>query len=260
MYWVLYYFFIGSFGLSFGSFINSWVWRVRENLDISRTRSVCPKCLRQIAWYDNIPLISFFILRAKCRHCRDKISWQYPAVEVFVALFFLFAAVWHNFGLFLPQLTIALIRDLIIIVLLTFIFLYDLKYGEILDRVTILPGVILVFLSLVFPSHTWQSLLLGVLFGAGFFLILYIISRGAWIGGGDIRLGFFMGAILGWPNILVAFFIAYMLGAINSLILIALKKKTMKSKTAFGAYLAVGTLVSMFFANNIINWYWGFLS
>lgn len=220
---------------------------------------MCPKCLRQIAWYDNIPLISFFILRAKCRHCRDKISWQYPAVEVLVALFFLLAAARHNFGLFLPQLTIALIRDLIIIVLLAFIFLYDLKYGEILDRVTTVPAVILFFLSIIFGWESGRNLLFGALFGAGFFLILYIISRGAWIGGGDIRLGFFMGIILGWPNILVAFFIAYMLGAINSLILLALKKKTMESKIVFGTYLAVGTLSAMFFSKNILNWYLGLI-
>ena len=232
-------------------------------MDISWSRSICPKCLHPIAWYDNIPFISFFILRAKCRRCQDKISWQYPIVEVFVALAFLFTAVWHNSSSFLPQLTIILIRDLIIIILLTFIFLYDLKYREILDRVTILPSVFLIFLALSGVEgfdQTWQSLLFGVLFGAGFFFILYIISRGAWIGGGDIRLGFFMGVVLGWPNILIAFFIAYMLGAMISLVLIALKKKTMKSETAFGAYLAVGTLVSMFFADNILNWYLGLLS
>lgn len=255
MHWVLYYFFIFGFGLSFGSFMNAWVWRTREKMDISRSRSICPKCLHPIAWYDNIPFISFLILRAKCRHCKDKISWQYPMVEVFVALAFLFTAVWHNSALFLPQLTVALIRDLVIIVLLTFVFLYDLKYREILDRVTTIPAIILLFLSLGFGWHSWQSLLFGILFGAGFFLTLYIISKGAWIGGGDIRLGFLMGVILGWPNVLVAFFIAYMLGAVMSLILIALKQKTMKSETAFGTYLAVGTLVSMFFANNIINWY-----
>lgn len=260
MIWVIYYFFIFSFGLAFGSFMNAWVWRTRENLRIDRTRSICPKCLHPIAWYDNIPFLSFIILRAKCRHCHDKISWQYPLVEVWLAFAFLFAALWHNFGLFLPEITAALIRDLIIITLLTFVFLYDLKYGEILDRVTTVPAIILFFLSLIFRWHDWQSLLLGVLFGAGFFLLLYVVSKGAWIGGGDVRLGFFMGLILGWPNVLVAFFIAYMLGAVLSLLLIALKKKTMKSETAFGTYLAVGTFVSMFFADNIINWYLELLS
>ena len=259
MYFALYYFFIFSFGLALGSFMNAWVWRTRENLDISHSRSMCPKCRQPIAWYDNIPFISWLILRAKCRHCQDKISWQYPMVEVFIALAFLFTAARHSSSLFLPQLSAALIRDLIIIILLVFVFLYDLKYREILDRVTTVPAIILFFLSLIFGWQSWQSLLFGVLFGAGFFLILYLISKGAWIGGGDARLGFFMGVILGWPNILVAFFIAYMLGAIISLILIALKKKTMKSETAFGAYLAVGALVAMFFSDNIINWYLGYL-
>ncbi len=249
------YILILLFGLAIGSFMNAWVWRTRENLGIAKARSICPNCRIQIAWYDNIPLFSFIYLRGSCRKCEAKISYQYPIVEACLGLLFLFTALWHNAGAVVPQITPEIVRDWIILTFLVFVFLYDLKYGEILNFTTIWPGLILFFTAMVFGWQSLDSMFFGALFGAGFFLFLYAVSKGRWIGGGDVRLGFFMGIILGWPNVLVAFFVAYMTGAVISLLLIALKKKTLKSRTAFGTYLVFGTIVAMFFCNNIITWY-----
>jgi len=255
----LYYFIIIILGMALGSFMNSWVWRTRENLDIGRSRSICPNCRVGIIWYDNIPVLSYFILWGKCRKCDAAISRQYPAVELLVGFVFFLIAFLHNAGQAYPTISIELARDLIIVVLLAFVFLYDLNYREILNSTTLLPGVILFPLSLFFGWNSWESMLLGIAFGAGFFILLYIISKGAWIGGGDIRLGFFMGVILGWPYILIAFFAAYMSGAIISVLLIALKKKTFKSETAFGTYLVFGAFVAMFWGSQILDWYLGLI-
>src|SRR3989344_1532943 len=212
----IFYLLVLVFGLSVGSFMNSWVWRTRENLSINQYRSICPNCRMQIVWYDNIPVFSFIYLKGQCRKCKSKIHYQYPLVEIWCGIIFLFIALFYNDSSVFPSINIEIVRDWIILTLLTFIFLYDLRYREILNFPTLIAG----------------SMLFGAMFGAGFFLFLYFISKGAWIGGGDVRLGFFMGIILGWPNILIAFFVAYLTGAVFSLFLILIKKKTIKSETA----------------------------
>ena len=219
------------------------------------TRSICPDCRMKIDWYDNIPLISFVLLKRTCRHCGQKISWQYFLVEFCLGGLFLLAALFHSQNWFLPSLTLALVQDLIILSFLVFIFLYDFKYMEILPSTTIMPAMVLLFVSL---SLNWQSvisLLLGAGFGFGVFSILYAISKGRWIGGGDALLGFFMGVILGWPLILVAFFISYVVGAGVSLVLIDFGQKTRKSRIPFGTFLVLGTIITMFWGENILEWY-----
>jgi leader peptidase (prepilin peptidase) / N-methyltransferase len=250
---IFYYFVITLFGLSIGSFMNSWVWRTRENLGISRARSMCPYCRKIVRWYDNIPLLSFLFLHGKCRNCERKIIWLYPVVEFWCGAMFLVVALYHTqiAWIFTPEL----VRDWIVLVFLTFIFVYDFKYKEILNFTTIPTGVVLFLTSIGFGWHSWQFMILGVLIGSGFFLLLYIISNGAWIGGGDVRLGFFMGVILGYPLILVALLISYVLGAIISLVLVLQKRKSWGSETPFGTYLVIGTIITMFWGQFILDWY-----
>jgi len=251
--WTLYYILVFVFGLSAGSFLNVWLWRIRENISIVRGRSICPHCRHQLAWYDNIPLISFFRLGRKCRHCQALISWQYPMVELVMGILFLFVACWHvGEEIFV---TPEMISEWVIIFFLVFIFIYDLKYKEILDVATIPLAVIVYLLTIAMGWYTWQNLLLGVVIGGGFFLLQYLISKGKWIGGGDIRLGVLMGAILGYPTIIFALGLAYVLGAVVSLFLIAIKKKTMGEETPFGTYLVAATFVAMFWGEQIVTWY-----
>lgn len=253
----LYYILCFFFGLSAGSFLNASVWRTRENLTILKGRSMCPHCRQKINWYDNIPLISFVILKGKCRFCKGKISWQYPVVELVMGLVFLITAIYgHGTETFM---TPELLRDWGIIYALVFIFVYDLKYQEILDRSTLPFAVGLYLLSLALNWHPWWSMLLGAAIGSGFFLVQFLVSKGKWVGGGDIRLGLFMGVILGWPYIILALMLAYVMGAIASLFLIAFKNKNLKSETAFGTYLSLATLASMFWGKVIVDWYVGLL-
>lgn len=251
---LLYYIIIFLFGAALGSFINVIVWRTHESLPIMNARSICPGCREQIRLYDNIPIVSFLWLRGRCRQCQGAISRQYPLVELWMGFAFLIAyraSLMTGAGFFL--------RDAAIIFFLTIIFLYDFRYGEILDRFTLVPATTLFFFSWYFHWQSASSMLIGAVVGAGFFLAQYLASRGQWIGGGDIRLGVFMGVILGFPAIIMALLFAYILGAIISAVFLILKKKTMTDATPFGTYLTVGTVIAMIWGNNVIEWYMHFL-
>jgi prepilin signal peptidase PulO-like enzyme (type II secretory pathway) len=243
-------------GLFFGSFLNAWVWRTKVSLSVARGRSMCTACKKQLVWYDNIPLFSFLFLRGKCRKCEKNISMQYPVVEFVTGGLFLFVA-WYYQVSFASMSFVSLefFRDIGIIFFLIAIFIYDLLYKEIWDRWTIFPAAVLFILAIMFGWHSWHSMLIGIAIGAGFFLLQYIVSRGKWIGGGDIRLGVFMGVILGWPQILLALMLAYISGAFIGIILILMKKKKLASETPFGTYLALATFVTMFWGERIVAWY-----
>ncbi|MBI5728531.1 MAG: prepilin peptidase [Candidatus Magasanikbacteria bacterium] len=242
------------FGLSIGSFLNVVVYRTRARQSLSG-RSQCPTCKSQLKWYELIPLASFLFLKRRCATCRANISWQYPLVEVGVALAFLSLA-WR-YALPITGFSVALSRDWLIAAILAQIFVYDLLYGEILNGPTLYAGFFLFFLSFFFGWQTLMAMLLGVAVGAGFFLFQYLISRGRWIGGGDVRLGVFMGVVLGWPRVLVAIFLAYVSGAIINIGFLAWRRRQFSDETPFGTYLAAATFFTMFFGDKIIGWYLG---
>ncbi len=254
---IFYYTISFILGLCFGSFLNALVWRTRENICISNDRSMCPHCRRRLVWYENIPIFSYIFLHGKCKTCRRGITIQYPLVEFFMGLVFLLVIVVRSGGelIFTPEI----VRDLFLVFNLGFIFLYDLKHKEILDFSTIPTIIVFIFFAPAIGWHSWQSIGIGILIGGGVFLAQYLISRGKWVGGGDIRLGVLMGVVLGFPNILLALLLAYVGGAVFSLILIALKKQDMKGETPFGTYLALATFVAMLWGEEIITWYVGLL-
>jgi len=269
--YIITYIFIFLFGLIIGSFINCLVWRLHKK-ETLWGRSYCPHCRKHIAWYDNIPVISFFILRAKCRKCREKISWQYPAVEFITGLLFLIAFITEcsstaycllpfaydptSLQTYLP--TILILRNWFIISVMIIIFIYDLRWYYILDKVTI-PAMIVVFvLNLLLGHNLWNLLFSGII-GGSFFLFQFVISKGKWIGGGDIRLGALMGLILGWPMVLMALFLAYILGSIVGIGLILAGKKKWGSEVPFGVFLSTATVVALFWGQQIVDWYFNLL-
>lgn len=245
-------------GLAMGSFVNAWVWRTRVGTSILRGWSACPRCHHRLACIDNIPVLSYVWQKAKCRYCRRSISCQYPVVESTVGALFVGSAWLHEIAM--RGLTVDIVLSWLVLVLLTFIFIYDLRYTEIWDRVTTIPAVILGALLGAFGFMAWTDMLLGVLIGGGFFLVQYVVSKGRWIGGGDVRMGVFMGVTLGWKLLLVALFISYVLGAIVGVGLLAAKKKTRKSELPFGSFLAVGTGVALFWGEAMLSWYLSVLS
>lgn len=247
----LYYIFTVIFGVIFGSFLNAYIWRLKSNRSILRGRSICTHCKHDLGWLDLIPIISFLFLRGRCRYCGKKISWQYPLVELFTALIFILILNAH-FNLGHSFWFIA--RDWFFAGILIVIFVYDHRWGYILDRVS-LPSIVIAFTVNILLGYDWSNLLGAALIGCGFFLIQYLLSHGKWIGGGDIRMGALMGFMLGWPNVIVALFLSYLIGAGSAMILLFTKKKKMGSTIAMGTFLAIGSLITLLWGNQILEWY-----
>lgn len=250
---IIFYPVVFVFGLILGSFLNCVIWRLRENIRFWKGRSMCPRCRRTLAWYENIPLVSFACLGGRCRTCRGKISWQYPLVEMATALLFLLVAVYHTR---LGQVEGWLfLRDMFFLAFLIGVFVYDFLYKQILPEWIWLGAIIGFFFNhLLFPD-TDKSMLMGAMAASGFFLAQYVVSRGRWIGGGDIHLGFMLGIWLGWPDVLVALFFAYITGAVVAVYLLATKKRQLGAEIPFGTFLSVGAFFALYHGDAVVRWY-----
>jgi len=248
------------FGLIVGSFLNAVIFRLHKGESFVGGRSKCPHCRHVLGPLDLVPLFSFIFLRGRCRYCSGKISAQYPAVEFGTGLAFAFLAqsVAYN-------IDINLIRDLIFVAILIVIAVYDWKHYLILDKVvfpSLIFGLVVAILLDIQLGNSFTSLnshtLGGVVSGliiAGFFLLQFLISKGAWIGFGDVKLGLLLGVILGWPYALLGLFVAYVMGALFGIILIALNKKQLSSRLPFGTFLAFSAIIIMIWGNPLHSWY-----
>lgn len=234
-------------GLGLGSFINVVVLRLRAQKAITG-RSACPHCHQQLAWYWLVPVLSYLWLGGRCYYCRASISVQYPLVETVTAALFVIYTVWFIYE---PW---QLAMNLIVLVFIIIIFIYDCKYYEIPDSVS-LPGLAIAAIGNLILGMEWWRLTLGVAVGAGVFVLQYAVSRGRWIGGGDIRLGALLGAYLGWPHIIVGLFLAYLLGAAIAVGLLLGGKKRFGDKLPFGTVLTVAAVITSLVGQDILQWY-----
>jgi leader peptidase (prepilin peptidase) / N-methyltransferase len=221
-------------------------------------RSFCDNCKKQIKWFDNIPLLSYVLLKGKCRYCKKKITISYPMIELFTAIEFVWIYwVLSQFSFFRQMEGILSFG-----VLLYWIFIFTLSFTlavidfkkQILPDSLVFTGIVVSVLRLVITGR-WQFLISGlVLFGLFWLLYqvtLWIYSREG-IGFGDVKLAFFIGVTLGWWQwVLIATMIAFLTGALFGIILIIMQKKSMKSSLAFGPFLLFGMLVAKLFADQI---------
>ncbi len=234
-------------GLIIGSFLNAVLWRLRVRRSIAQGRSVCPKCKHVLGPGELIPLFSFAILGGRCRHCHKPISWWYPIVELATASLYLIS--WLKWGL-QPELML----DLAIWPFLIVIFIYDWRWSLILDRIS-LPGAALAFLANLLLGRSLIDLLVGAILGGAFFALQYFLSRGRWVGGGDMRLGLLIGAFLGWPGVLLCLGLAYAVGAIVGLALIVTRRKTWQSVIPFGTFLTAAAVVIRLFGYLVMPYF-----
>ncbi len=252
------YFLVFFFGLILGSFLNSIVWRLWDNIALfSRSRSMCVNCRQKLSWKENIPLLSWLVLKGRCAHCNKDISAYYPLVELGVAIFLTLVA-YHYF----PISNFSewnLLRDFVFISFLVIIFVQDLRYQVILSNVVWIGAIFGLVVNISFLHYDFNSLALGALIGGGFFGAQYLLSNGRWIGGGDVRMGVMMGVWLGWQNIIVAIFLAYIVGAIFAIFLLLTKKADRKTAIPFGTFLAFSTVIAMYWGQSLIHWYLGLL-
>ena len=241
-------------GLVIGSFSNVCIYRLPRNESVIFPASHCPSCNQSIKWYDNIPLLSFLILKGKCRYCQNRISAQYPLVEFLTG--YLYLVLFLLYGLQLKTFVYMLFCSALIII--TFI---DLK-EQIIPDVISLPFIVLGFLlSFFLKNITPVDSLLGILSGGGILLLIavagsYLFKREA-MGGGDIKLAAMVGAFLGWQLTLLSLFLGFFFGAfIGVIVLFKNKGKNEKSDSIpFGPFIALGSVISLFFGQAILNWY-----
>ena len=235
------------FGLVIGSFLNVVIARLPEGRSVWRPRSACPGCGTPIAWYDNIPVLSFALLRGRCRACGGAIPWRYPIVEAATGA--AFALAYMLLGP-TPDFVVAA-AFLAALIAITAI---DLSHQIIPDVIT-LPGILAGVLSnLATGRVTWLESLLGIVVGGGIFLVIILASRGG-MGGGDMKLGAMLGAFLGWKLGLLALLLGVLTGGTVALCLLMLGRKGRKEAIPFGPFLALGGAITLLWGEPLLGWY-----
>jgi leader peptidase (prepilin peptidase)/N-methyltransferase len=243
------------FGAVVGSFLNVCIFRLPEDLSIVFPSSHCFSCKKPVAFYDNIPIVSFILLQARCRNCKTPLSYQYPLVELLTGLAALACIV--KWGITLNALSIFLFVAALIVI--TFI---DFAHKIIPDVIS-LPGILYgLLIALVLPKITFLDSLLGALLGGGSLLLVagvyYLLTKQEGMGLGDVKLLAMMGAFLGWQSILFIIMIGSFTGAVIGIAVMLIKQKDRRYAIPFGPFLSLGAVGYLFYGNEIIYWYMNF--
>lgn len=262
-------------GLCFGSFVNALVWRIhkqetgktgrskstRGKYSIATGRSMCVDCGHTLEPKDLIPVLSWLSLRGKCRYCHKSISWQYPLVELLTAAIFVLSyTYWPStltgYGLFQYCLW------LVFVVGLMALAVYDLRWMLLPNRIIYpLLGLAIVqqLVAVIFYGQGLHYLLqvwMSILIGGGMFALIYFVSKGKWIGFGDVRLGTLLGLLLGAPDLaMLMIFVSSILGTILVIPLLLTGKAKYSTKLPYGPLLIVGAVIVRLFGASIIVWY-----
>ena len=243
-YWVVIFFIFGSV---LGSFFNVVALRLPKNIPFSHNRSYCPTCQRQLRWYELIPIFSFLFQKGKCRGCESRISFIYPFIELFTALLFVYSYLELGFDL-------ELITAFIFISMLMIIFVTDMIYMLIPNKILLFFLPIILLMRIISPLNPWYDALTGPVLGFTLLAIIIIISKGG-MGGGDMKLFGVLGLVLGWKGVLFTLFLASILGSIIGMVLIKVRRINHKQPIPFGPYIIIAALISYFFGNELIEAY-----
>lgn len=265
------------FGSIVGSFLNVCIYRIPRNLSIIIPSSRCPSCDSPVKPWDNIPILSYIFLGGRCRACKARISFRYPFVELLNAVLYImvlwrFGSGWHTLIYFV------FCSALIVIAFI------DLDFQIIPDVIT-LPGIIIGLISASFllpdpfmevsskhyavsskestycllPTAYYQIVgfknsIIGLLLGGGLFYAVAVLSRGG-MGGGDIKMMAMVGSLMGWKSVLLTTFLGSLVGAVFGTFLMLFKGKGRKTKIPFGPFLALGSVITLFYGQEILYWY-----
>jgi leader peptidase (prepilin peptidase)/N-methyltransferase len=240
---------VALFGLAIGSFLNVVIARVPAGRSLVRPGSACPGCSALLKWYDNIPVLSFLVLRGRCRACGMTISWRYPIVEMVTAVVLVLAYVALG-----PSADFAV--AVVLLAALIAITGIDLQHQLIPDAIT-LPGILVgLLLNLATGRISWVESVIGILVGGGLFVAIILVSRGG-MGGGDLKLGAMLGAFLGWKALLFALFVAIVLGGVVGTVLLVTGLRGRKDPVPFGPFLAAGGAMALFWGERAFGWWIG---
>jgi len=240
----------GAVGLILGSFNNVLIHRLPRGESVVWPGSRCPACGHSLSWWENVPLVSFLLLRGRCRTCKTPISWRYPLVEAVTAAGVLYAYLRHG-------LTWEGVASAALAFLLVPVVFIDLEHRIIPDRIT-LPGIVL-GLAVSFARGglpgLWQAALAGL--GAGaFFLAVAVLSKGG-MGGGDVKLAAMLGAFTDPTRVFVGAFLGVLAGGLVGLGLLVTGRKRRKDAIPFGPFLAAGGFAGAEWGRQVLTWYLG---
>jgi leader peptidase (prepilin peptidase) / N-methyltransferase len=240
-------------GLAVGSFLNVCIYRLPRHQSLVWPSSRCPSCRTALTWYDNIPVVSYAVLRGRCRACGTSISAMYPLVETAAALVFL--------GTFLMFGSVLFLSRLVFTCAMLVLFVIDLQH-QILPNVITLPGIVAGLVFSLFAPPGWAGSLIGIIAGGGVLLLIseayYRVRGEEGLGMGDVKMLAMIGAFLGWRLMLVTLVLSSFMGSVVGLGLIALKKGGMKSTLPFGTFLAIGAMAASVAGDDLLRWYLSF--
>jgi leader peptidase (prepilin peptidase)/N-methyltransferase len=241
----------GVIGAAVGSFLNVCIHRLPQGTSIVWPRSRCPQCMRPLTWFENIPIVSYLVLRGRCRGCRAPIGIQYPIVEAVTAA--MFALAWQYYGPG-PLVASRVLFGCMLIVL----FAIDLEHHLLPNAIT-LPGIV-VGLAFAFVTEPgWWSALFGILIGGGVLFAIaetyYRVRHEDGLGMGDVKMLAMIGAFVGWKLTLVTLMMASLSGSVIGLALIAMRRGTMKYALPFGTFLAMGAALAATVGEPMLEWY-----
>jgi len=241
-------------GLCIGSFLNVCIYRIPREESISFPPSHCTSCGYNLRFYDLIPLLSYITLKGKCRKCKDKISLQYPLVEIINSILYL--GLYIKFGYTIDFLKYALLTSLLLV-----IGIIDLK-TKYVYRSTTITGLIMGVAFFIFNWITLKEFPIDYLLGfiIGVTIIFIIVKLTGGMGEGDIEIAAICGLFLGAKNVLLVLFLSFIFGGIIGVLILILKLKGRKDEIAFGPYIVLGAMVAIFIGDIIIKWYTNYLN
>lgn len=244
--------FIFIIGACIGSFSNVVIYRWPKGLSIIRPGSHCFSCKASISWYDNLPIFGWFLLRGRCRHCGAAFSFRYALVELLMAVFFLAAFLHLGISWYLLEILIFIFG----VVTASFIDLDHFLLPDVLTLSGVIIGLVGAWLN---PERSFVDALVGVLLGGGFLwsiaYLYLVIRKQEGMGGGDIKLLAWIGAVLGWKSIAFVIISSSFIGSIVGLLYAARSKKRMQTMIPFGPYLALGAVLYLFGGQGLGDWY-----
>ncbi len=246
-------FFVFIFGLIIGSFLNAVIFRLHNHESFLFERSHCMHCKHELSGLDLVPLFSFLALKGRCRYCHKKISWQYPLIELLTAIVFVLLALNYQNSIF----DIHFVYSLVISSFLIVVAVYDFKHMEILDKV-IYPALGIATIYNLAYGHLVQGLI-GAAIVTGFFAAQYFVSKGRWIGFGDVKFGLLLGSLFGVKMSIIMLVIAYFLGAVVGVSLLASGKKKLSSELPFGVFLSISAIIMIVWGTRITEWYFNLI-
>jgi leader peptidase (prepilin peptidase)/N-methyltransferase len=243
-----------AFGAVIGSFLNVCIYRIPKGRSVVWPGSACGSCGHMLAWYENIPIVSYLVLRGRCRACRSPISLRYPLVEFLTAAMFALAFWWYG-----P--TLLLLSRLLFGCALIVLFAIDLEY-HLLPNVVTLPGIVAGFVFSFVTAPGWFASLIGIFVGGG---VLWLVAEGYYLlrheeglGMGDVKMLAMIGAFVGWKLTLVALMMASFAGSIVGILFIVSRRGGLKYALPFGTFLALGAALAATIGPGVLNWYLGF--